>query len=107
MSEDFEISEEEFNDLMDHYLEIGAVEVAGVLEDGEFIYKITELAEDVAPELWHIHMSAIDDAMMDLYKKGLVEVEYDENLNAEFKVSKEGKELMESMGFVEMDGEDD
>lgn len=98
------MSEEEFNSLMSYYLEVGAVEVAGVLEDGEFIYKITDLAEKVAPELWQLHISAVDDAILELYKKGLVEVEYDESLNAEFRISKEGKELMQSMGFVEMDG---
>ncbi len=104
MAEDFDLSDEDFEELMNYYIEIGAVEVSGVLEDGQFIYKITDSAKELAPELWQMHTEAIDDAMVDLYQKGLVEVEYDEELNAQIKLSKEAKKLMEEYGFVDMEG---
>jgi len=107
MAEDFDLSDEDFEDLMNYYIEIGAVEVSGVLKDGQFIYKITDSAQELAPELWQMHTEAIDDAMIDLYQKGLVQVEYDEELNAQIKLSKEAKELMEEYGFVDMEGNED
>lgn len=100
------MSPEEFDELMAYYIEVGAVEVAGVLDDGEFIYKITDVAEEAAPELWAMHIEAIDDAMLELFKKGLVDVEYDEDLNPEFKISNDGKVLMKEMGFVDMEQDD-
>ena len=107
MAEDFDLSDEDFEDLMNYYIEIGAVEVSGVLKDGQFIYKITDSPQELAPELWQMHTEAIDDAMIDLYQKGLVQVEYDEELNAQIKLSKEAKELMEEYGFVDMEGNED
>lgn len=106
MSEDFEMDDEDFSHLMEHYLEIGAVEIAGVLTNGEFIYKITDKAEQLAPELWYLHLESVDEAMVDLYQKGLVEVEYDEELNATIKISEEGKQVMAELGFIEMDNKD-
>jgi hypothetical protein len=37
--------------------------------------------------------------MLDLFQKGLSEVEYDENLNAHFKISQEGHEELAKRGF--------
>jgi|LauGreDrversion4_2_1035121.scaffolds.fasta_scaffold31547_5 hypothetical protein len=104
-SEFEEMSEEYFNHMMEYYTRIGAIEVTGMTEDGEVMYAITDLAEEVAPELWKMHHDAIDETLVDLYKKGLVEVEYDEDLNANMKLSEEGTKLMESYGFYKMDEE--
>lgn len=106
MGEGFELSHEEITHIMDHYVEIGAIEVTGILTNGEFIYKITDKAEEVAPELWGMHVDAVDEAMVGLYEKGLLHVEYDEELNAKIKITEEGKEIMTQLGFIEMDNKD-
>jgi len=100
--EKFDMSEEDFNALMDYYLEIGAVEISGVSDAGEVVYKITDLAEQVAPELWYMHMESVDEAMVELYKEGLVDVEYNEDLEPSFKISQEGKEAMRRFGFIDV-----
>ena len=56
--------DEEENSLLDHYLEIGAVEVVGIEENGEFIYAVTKKAEIVAPELWKTHVEFLDNALI-------------------------------------------
>ena len=87
---------------LDYYIEIGAVSIEGIDEEGEFIFLITEKAKDLAPELWKAHMDYIDEAMMKLYKEGLVNVSYDENLEAIFNLTDEGKELAKEFGLIEM-----
>jgi hypothetical protein len=93
--------EEEMKDL-DYYIEIGAVSVEGIDEDGEFIFLVTEKAKDLAPELWQAHIDYIDSAMLKLYEQGLVEVSYDENLDATFELSQDGQALAKELGLIEI-----
>ena len=45
------------NDLLiAYYSKIGAIEVSGIDEDGQFLYTILEKAKEVAPELWKVHI---------------------------------------------------
>jgi predicted transcriptional regulator len=103
MEEDFEFNSD---DKLEYYISIGAVELAGVDETGEFIYKITELASEVAPELWDAHEEYVDKSLMDLYEKGLVNVSYDENLEATLELTEEGKKIAKQMGIIQMDIDD-
>ena len=88
---------------LDYYIEIGAVEVAGIQEDGEFLYEITEKAKDIAPELWESHIEYIDNTILDLYEKGLVQIEYNEDLEASISVSEEAKSILRAYGMYEDD----
>lgn len=91
--DDYELSN------MDHYLEIGAIEVIGVDDSGEILFKITEDAKDLAPELWHAHSEFINKTLMDLLEKDLISVEYNENLEASISISKEGESVLKEMGM--------
>ena len=96
--------EEEEDDMkLAHYLEIGAVSLEGVDENGEMIFSISENAKELAPELWQAHIEYVDSAMMKLYEEGLMEVEYDENLEATLHLSPEGHKIAKEMGLIEMD----
>jgi hypothetical protein len=95
--------EEEENDKLDHYVEIGAVEVAGISEDGQFIYAITPLAKDLAPELWEAHEKHVNESLLSLYDMGLVSVSYDEDLVATIELTEEGKEAAKEFGIIQMD----
>ena len=46
--EDYEDSDDA---RMAHYLEIGAIEIAGMDESGEMIFAISKNAKEIAPEL--------------------------------------------------------
>jgi len=96
--------EDRENDLrLAHYLEIGAIEVAGMSEDGEVIFAISEDAKEIAPELWESHMQYVDKTLMELYEKDLIKVEYDENLEATITLSGEGLKIAKERGVLPVD----
>ena len=90
-------------DRLSYYLEIGAVSLEGMDENGEMIYSISEDAETLAPELWQSHTEYVDRSLMELYEQGLVEVEYDEDLQAILHISPEGQKIAREKGLIEMD----
>ena len=87
------------DEIMDYYLEIGAIEISGVDKDGEILFSITEKAKELAPELWQSHQEHVDETLIDLYKKGLIEIEYNENLEADIKLSDAGIEASKEYGL--------
>jgi len=99
------MSDEDYMQL-EHYIEIGAIEVEGVDEDGELIFSITEIAKDVAPELWQAHSEYVDRSLIKLYEEGLINIEYDENLEATITVNENGMEAVKKMGIIPMDYEE-
>jgi len=88
---------------MAYYLEIGAIEIAGMDENGEMIFAINDSAKDIAPELWQAHMDYVDKNLIELYKSGYVKVDYNENLEAMISLSKEGYEIAKSKGILPID----
>ena len=99
--------DEEFEEKIDYYIAIGVIVVEGVDKDGEIIYSINESAKELAPELWESHQEYVDRGLLDLYNRGLIEVEYDENLEATIWLSEEGKEIAETMGYIDLEGKND
>jgi hypothetical protein len=98
-----EAMEENDEDRMSYYLEIGAIEVAGVDETGELIFEIKESAKEIAPELWEAHMDYVDRNLTELYQAGLIKVDYDENLEATISLSQEGYEIAKQKGLIPID----
>jgi hypothetical protein len=88
---------------MAHYLEIGAIELAGVDESGEMIFEIKEIAQEIAPELWEAHIEYVDKNLVELYEAGYIKVEYDDNLEAMISLSQEGFEIAKQRGLLPID----
>jgi hypothetical protein len=99
------MSDEDYMQL-EHYIEIGAIQVEGVDDNGELIFSISENAKEIAPELWQAHSDFIDRSLVDLYEKGLIEVEYDENLEATIKASPEGMKQINQLGIFPTEEEE-
>jgi hypothetical protein len=97
------MDEEDYNMDLEHYLEIGAISVEGMDEKGELIFAIHEKAKDVAPELWEAHIRYVDESLLKLYEKGLMQVEYNEDLEAMLHLSPEGQKLAKEMGLIQID----
>jgi hypothetical protein len=98
------MNEEEANDeRIAYYLQIGAISFEGMDENGEIIYAISETAKELAPELWQSHTEYVDRSLLELYEQGLVEIEYDENLQATMHISPEGQRIAREKGLIEMD----
>jgi membrane protease subunit (stomatin/prohibitin family) len=92
---------------LQHYLDIGAVEIVGIEEDGEFIFKLTSKAKEVAPELWEAHQENIDAMLLELYDKGLLSVSYNEDLEATIELTEAGHLVAKQYGLFEItEGED-
>lgn len=100
------MNEEEALEQIQHYIEIGAIRIAGYNEDGEVIFELNEtVTKSLAPELWEAHMEYVDDTLINLYKDGLLEVEYDENLEATMNFTKEGYEIALEKGVIPINPE--
>jgi hypothetical protein len=97
------MDDQDSNEKLERYIEIGAVDIAGIDEDGEFIFAINESAKDSAPELWEAHMHYVDKALLELYMDGHMQVEYDENLEAMISLSPEGFEIAKAKGILPID----
>ena len=96
--------QEEFDDrLFQYYLEVGAIELSGIDQNGEMMFKVTEYAEEIAPELWNAHKDYVDNALIELYNKDLISVEYDENLQATISLTKEAEEIILGKGIIPFD----
>ena len=105
--ESFDRDEFDDEEMLAYYMVIGVIELAGVDESGEFIFKITEDAAELAPELWQAHTDYLDRTLVELYEKGYVDITYDDELNAHFQISEEGKEVARAMGLIESDFDED
>jgi hypothetical protein len=88
----------EEDDIIEFLQSQGALILEGVAENGEPVFKFNlEILKEVMPPLYDDIMADIDADLMTLYQEGLVDVEYDENLNAKFKISKKGYDLITSL----------
>ncbi len=83
-----------------YLLSTGAAEWDGMDESGERIFKFNmPLLMEIMPGMYDAIMEDVDSVMLDLFNRELVEVEYDENLDAIFHISPEGKEILKEYGF--------
>jgi hypothetical protein len=95
--------EDDSDERLAHYLEIGAIEIAGMDDNGELIFAINESCKELAPELWQSHMDYVDRTLLDLYESGYINIEYDENLEATISISQEGYDIAKEKGILPMD----
>jgi len=98
MSED-----EQVEQFIGELVEAGALEVDGMYHD-ELTYRVNlDVMEKVFPEFFKIHMEEVDETILSLYEKGLVDVEYDENLVARFSLTEKGEKVTDQliMGHID------
>lgn len=90
------------DEAISYYLEIGALEIAGVEDDGEFILSVTKLAKDLAPELWNAHIAYVDEMLIEMFEKGLINVTYNEDLQAHIELTDNGRQILVDYGIVDL-----
>jgi len=98
MSED-----EEIDQVIGELVAAGALEIDGMYHD-ELTYRVNlNVMEEVFPEFFKIHMEEVDETILSLYEKGLVDVEYDENLVARFSLTEKGEKFTDQliMGHID------
>ena len=89
----------DYDSKLDHYIEIGAISIEGVDPDGELILSVTDKAKELAPDLWQAHIEYVD--------KQLIDLEYNENLEATFKLSPTAVEDIKDKGIWLVDEKDE
>mgnify|MGYP003333016509 CR=1 FL=1 len=95
-SEERAYIESMINDLEDQ----GVFEWVGMAEDGDRILAPNlNRMKEVVPDMYNMMIGEMEEAMFALYERGLVEIEYDENLQPGFRSSEEGKRLMQEYRF--------
>jgi hypothetical protein len=108
MYEDDEFDEDEFDNedtlaseqVMGYLIQVGAASWDGMDDFGERIFKFNmPLLQEIMPELYDQIMEDIDEVMLELYEKDLVQVEYNEDLEAKFIISEEGRKELAKYGF--------
>lgn len=92
--------EEEIMAWLQYLEEEGILEWVGMQEDGErtFIFRF-DIMKDKLPELYEAMMDELDQELLYLYQMGLVDIDYDENLNANFKINEAGREYLKNNGI--------
>lgn len=100
---------EEIDDLIAELVEVGALVPNGMLGE-EFTYNINpEIMKAYYPELYDIYMQELDDTLVELVKRDLLAVEYDEDLKPHFTLTQEGQQVADQLmiGFTDYYPEDD
>jgi predicted transcriptional regulator len=83
--------------------ETGAIELYGMSGD-DVTYRVNmEVLEEILPQLYQSIMDEIDTGLLEMYKAGFVDIEYDENLEAHFHINEKGKEFIRSVKEQEND----
>lgn len=104
------MNDEEALEQIQRYIEMGAIRLAGYNEDGEAVFELNEaITKEIAPELWEAHMEYVDEKLLDLFESGLMDVEYDENLEATMHFTEEGYSIAKEKGIIpieDIDGYD-
>ena len=78
----------------------GALVMEGVDANGEIVLKVnSEKMKAIYPELYELMNQELSEVLLNLYEMGLVDVSYDDNLEARFSISEEGKKMMDKYGF--------
>jgi hypothetical protein len=104
---EYDPSDEEHTRIMEYLVSEGAAFLDGLDEDGEPVYMFDmDMLEQVMPDLHQAMIDDTDKVLVDLYEKGLIEVSYDEELNAIMNISEEGKRHLVELGF-DLDGSEE
>ena len=66
---------DEIDSMIEKLILIGAMEVAGINEEGEFLYGFTPKLKEINPELFNIIQGTINDGIMSLWVDGFLDVD--------------------------------
>lgn len=85
---------------IEYLISQNALRYGAPLPNGERSLEMNaDVLKVIDPELYKVWMEDLENTLMGLYEKGLVEVDYDEGLNARFKISDEAMLEFEKNGF--------
>jgi hypothetical protein len=72
----FEPSDENLDEIFEMMLMVGALEINGIDENNEPIYRVTEKCKDIFPEFYAMHQETVNQITFDLWKLGVVDITF-------------------------------
>jgi len=95
------------DEFFQHLLDVGAMEPYGLNKNGEPLYRFNfKILSEIFPDIFEQVQEEIDKDLANLYEMGLIDISYNENLEATFSVSEKGKRYVET-GEIESFTRDD
>lgn len=94
------MDDNEVQDFFNYMEDEGIVEWVGMTDDGErtFVFNFQRMFE-VMPQLYYAITEELNQELLHLYELGLVSIEYNENLEAGFKITDEGRKYLIDNGI--------
>ena len=75
----FEPSEDNLDEIFNIMLSLGALEISGIDDDNEPIYRVTEKCKDLFPEFYAMHQETVNQITFELWKLGVVDITFHED----------------------------
>lgn len=69
-----ENDDEQVDEMFNQLLELGALQLISINDDGEPIYRVTEKCKDIFPELYYMHKEEVDEITFSLWQLGIVDI---------------------------------
>ena len=91
------------DDIIEYLLSIGALEFCNVNEDGDSMYKFTNKAKELVPDLYREHMKDFNAIVFSLWSKNFVDVVFDEDGEAMISIN---EKCFEAENYKELDNEE-
>ena len=83
--------------LIAELIDAGALEPEGMLGD-EFTYRFDmKILKDQFPEIYDVLIEEMDEELLQLFEEGIMNIEYDENLEVMFSLTEKGRAYAESL----------
>jgi len=90
---DDELIEQEISRLVD----AGAIIIGGMNGEEPYYHMVPDILKVANPELYAAMMADIDETLIALFEDGLIDIQYDENLNVLVSLSEDGQRVAEEM----------
>lgn len=94
------MNDEEIYEFLNYMEGEGVLEWVGMTSEGErtFVFNLDKMFE-IMPDLYYVMIEELNQELLHLYQLGLVSIEYNENLEARFKISEDGKQYLIDNGI--------
>lgn len=89
-------------------VEAGAIELMGVSQEGEPVFRVTEKCKEVFPEFYEMHKADINRVAYELWDLGVIEVTFkddEERISFDERNYERLKEVIETTGLTEEQAE--
>jgi hypothetical protein len=79
MEDNEDISEQELSEIIEHLIELGAMEIMGYDSvSDQFTYKVTSKCKEIYPELYYAHYEAVGEMAQQLWMKDIIDIIFTE-----------------------------